>query len=399
MIEVADAPAFPRPRTCPYHPSPDYDQLRDGAPLHRVRLYSGRTVWVVTRYDVARRILADDRLSINRNDPGFPVTLPQFEAFRRFKKRTLVGMDPPEHGHYRRMLIGEFTLKRMNALRPVIEGAVSGLLDDMIAAGPPADLVSSFSIPVPSMIISRILGVPYEHHGFFQDTSRRMLTAQTSDIAVAARGEMENFIAGLADSRGYEPGLIQRLVDGPLADGEIDHDDLVSLGQLLLLAGHESTASMISLGVVTLLEHPDQLMVLRAEPDAMVTAVEELLRFLSIAELSGARVAKADIELEEGLTIRAGEGVLVDLSINNRDAATFTDPDTLDVRRSARNHLAFGYGVHQCLGQNLARAEMEIALTALLSRIPSLRLAVPVEELKLRPYGVVHGVEELPVTW
>lgn len=399
MTEVADAPAFPRPRACPYHPSPDYDQLRDGAPLHRVRLYSGRTVWVVTRYDVARRMLADDRLSINRNDPGFPVTLPQFEAFRRFKKRTLVGMDPPEHGHYRRMLIGEFTVKRMNAMRPVIEQAVSGLLDDMIAAGPPADLVSSFSIPVPSMIISRILGVPYEYHDFFQDTSRRMLTAQTSDDAVAARGEMENFIAGLADSRGYEPGLIQRLADGPLAQGEIDHDDLVSLGQLLLLAGHESTASMISLGVVTLLEHPDQLMVLRAEPDVMVTAVEELLRFLSIAELSGARVAKADIEVEEGLTIRAGEGVLVDLSINNRDAATFTDPDTLDVRRSARNHLAFGYGVHQCLGQNLARAEMEIALTALFNRIPSLRLAVPVEELRLRPYGVVHGVEELSVTW
>lgn len=398
MTEVADVPAFPRPRTCPYHPSPDYDELRDGAPLHRVRLYSGRTVWLVTRYDVARKMLADDRLSINRMDPNFPVTLPQFEAFRRFRRRTLVGMDPPEHGRYRRMLIGEFTVKRIKALRPEIEQVVHGFLDDMIAAGPPADLVSAFAIPVPSMVISRMLGVPYEDHDFFQDASRRMINAQSSDDAVAARGELEGFIANLADSGSYRPGLIQRLVEGPLAEGEMDHEDLVSLGLLLLLAGHESTASMIALGVVTLLEHPDQLAVLRAEPEAIETAVEELLRFLSIADLSGARVAKADIEIE-GETIRAGEGVLVDISINNRDATTFTDPDTLDVRRSARNHLAFGYGVHQCLGQNLARAEMEIALTALFDRLPGLRLAVPVEQLRLRPSGTIHGVDELPVTW
>lgn len=398
MTEVTDAPAFPRSRTCPYHPSPDYDELRDGAPLHRVRLYSGRTVWVVTRYDVARRMLADQRLSINRKDPGFPVTLPQFEAFRRFPRRVLSGMDAPEHGRYRRMLIGEFTGKRIKAMRPEIEQVVRGFLDGMIAAGPPADLVSSFSSPVPSMIICRMLGVPYEDHDFFQDASRRLINVQSPDEAVAARAELEGYIAGLADSRGYRPGLIQRLVDGPLAEGEIDHEDLVELSLQLLLGGHESTASMTSLGVVTLLEHPGQLAVLRTEPEAMVTAVEELLRFLSIADISGARVAKADIEVE-GLTIRAGEGVLVDISINNRDGATFTDPDTLDVRRPARNHLAFGYGIHQCIGQHLARAELQIALTALFDRLPGLRLAVPAEKLRLRPTGTIHGLYELPVTW
>ncbi|HEY2576034.1 MAG TPA: cytochrome P450 [Streptosporangiaceae bacterium] len=398
MTEVTDAPAFPRSRTCPYHPSPDYDELRDGAPLHRVRLYSGRTVWVVTRYDVARRMLADQRLSINRKDPGFPVTLPQFEAFRRFPRRVLSGMDAPEHGRYRRMLIGEFTGKRIKAMRPEIEQVIRGFLDGMIAAGPPADLVSSFSSPVPSMIICRMLGVPYEDHDFFQDASRRLINVQSPDEAVAARAELEGYIAGLADSRGYRPGLIQRLVDGPLAEGEIDHEDLVELSLQLLLGGHESTASMTSLGVVTLLEHPGQLAVLRTEPEAMVTAVEELLRFLSIADISGARVAKADIEVE-GLTIRAGEGVLVDISINNRDGATFTDPDTLDVRRPARNHLAFGYGIHQCIGQHLARAELQIALTALFDRLPGLRLAVPAEKLRLRPTGTIHGLYELPVTW
>jgi pentalenic acid synthase len=398
MTEVADVPAFPRSRTCPYHPAPDYDELRDGAPLHRVRLYSGRTVWVVTRYELARRMLADPRLSIDRTDPEFPVTLPQFEAFRMFRRRTLSGMDAPEHGRYRRMLIGEFTGKRIKAMRPEIEQVVQGFLDDMIAAGPPADLVRSFSIPVPSMVICRILGVPYEDHDLFQDASRRLINAQTPEAGVAARAELENHLAGLADSGGYLPGVVQRLADGPLAAGEIGREELVELALQLLLGGHDSTSSMISLSVVTLLEHPEQLAVLRAEPGAMAPAVEELLRFLSIADISGARVAKADIEVE-GVTIRAGEGVLVDLSINNRDEAAFTDPDALDVQRSTRNHLAFGYGIHQCLGQHVARAELEIALTALFNRLPGLRLAVPAENLRLRPSGTIHGLYELPITW
>lgn len=398
MAEIADAPAFPRPRTCPYHPSPDYDELRAGAPLRRVRLYNGRTVWLVTRYDLARRMLADDRLSIDRMDPGFPMTLPQFEAFRRFQRRVLSGMDPPEHGRFRRMLVGEFTAKRIKAMRPEIEQIIGGVLDDMIAAGPPIDLVESYSLPVPSMVICRMLGMPYEDHEFFQDASRRLISVQSPDAAVAARAELERYIGGLVDDGGCGPGLIQRLADGPLATGEIDHDELVELALQLLLGGHESTASMTSLGVVTLLAHPDQLAVLRAEPGVMVTAVEELLRFLSIADISGARVAKADIKVGEQ-TIHAGEGVIMDISINNRDAANFTDPDTLDVRRSSRNHLAFGYGIHQCLGQHLARTELEIALTALFNRLPGLRLAVPVEELRLRPSGAIHGLDEVPVTW
>lgn len=395
---MTEAPAYPRSRTCPYHPSPDYDPLRDGAPMHRVRLYHGGTAWVITRYDVARNLLADRRLSSDREDPGFPVTMPRFEAFRRFPRRTLIGMDPPEHGRFRRMLISEFTVKRIKAMRPEIEEVVHGFLDDMVAAGPPVDLVRSYALPIPSMMICRMLGVPYEDHGFFQGASRRLLGSQSADDTLAARQELEDYLTGLVDSGGYRPGLIQRLVAGPFADGEMDIKDLVSVGTLLLVAGHETTASMTSLGVFTLLEHPDQLAMLRAEPETMVMAVEELLRFLSIADIAGARVATADIDVE-GQTIRAGEGVIVDNSISNRDPKIFTDPDILDVRRSARKHVAFGYGVHQCLGQNLARAELEIALTALFDRLPGLRLAVPAEELRLRPAGTIQGLDELPITW
>jgi vitamin D 1,25-hydroxylase len=396
-----DTPAFPQPRTCPYHPPADYRRLRDRGPLQRVTLYDGREAWLVTRHDVARRLLADPRLSSDRTDENFPQLSARFAAVRRINRRQgFIGMDPPEHGHYRRMLIGDFAVRRIRAMRGDIERIVHGFIDDMLERDQPVDLVSHFALPVPSMVICQMLGVPYDDHEFFQSASRNLLQSPTAEGTLAARNDLVGYLDRLVAERERRPGpgLIGRLVAEQVASGELTREDLVTTSMLLLVAGHETTASMISLSVITLLEHPDQLAALRADPDVMPSAVEELLRYLSIADLAGVRVATADIDVD-GQKVRAGDGVIVANSISNRDEDAFADPDAFDVRRPARHHLAFGYGVHQCLGQNLARMELEIALRELFGRIPTLRLAVPVTELALRPGNTIQGVNELPVRW
>lgn len=393
--------AFPQTRTCPYRLPAGYERLREDGPLQEVTLYDGRKAWLVTRYEVARRLLADPRLSSDRTDENFPRISPRFEAIRRINQRQgFIGMDPPEHGLYRRMLISDFAVRRIRSMRPDIERIVHGFIDEMLAEDPPVDLVSRLALPVPSMVICQMLGVPYDDHEFFQSASRRLLQSETAEGTLQARHDLVGYLDRLVAERERHPGpgLIGRLVANELASGELDREDLVTTSILLLVAGHETTASMISLSVITLLEHPDQLAALRTGPEVMPSAVEELLRYLSIADLAGLRVAKADIDVD-GQTVRAGDGVIVANSISNRDGDAFGDPDAFDVHRSARHHLAFGYGVHQCLGQNLARMELEIALNALFTRVPTLRLAVGVEDLTLRPGNTIQGVEELPVTW
>ncbi|KAA8888860.1 cytochrome P450 [Nocardia colli] len=395
-----NAPAFPSDRTCPYQLPEHYTQLRDDeASLRKVTLFDGAQAWVVTKHETARALLADPRLSSDRTHANFPALSPRFRFFQE-SKPAFISLDPPEHGAQRRMLISEFTLKRVKAMRADIERIVHGFIDDMLAAGPPADLVSQFALPVPSMVICRLLGVPYEDHDEFQDASRRLVQATSGEGACAARNELAVYLDGLITRSQAEPGpgLLSSLVADQLAHGEIGREELVSSAILLLVAGHETTASMTSLSVITLLEHPDQHAALRADPTLISGAVEELLRYLAIADIAGGRFAKADIEID-GQVIKAGEGVLISNSIANRDGSVFAAPDTFDVHRSARHHIAFGYGVHQCLGQNLARLELEIILGGLFERIPTLRLAVPTDQLTLRPGSTIQGVNELPVTW
>ncbi|MFE2379295.1 cytochrome P450 [Streptomyces sp. NPDC059398] len=394
------APAYPSDRTCPYHLPDQYKELRDReGSLQQVTLYDGRPAWLVTGYETARKLLSDPRLSSDRAKDAFPATSERVMGFRE-RQAAFIGMDPPEHGSKRRMTISDFTVRRIKGMRADIEQIVHGFLDDMIASGSPADLVSQFALPVPSMVICRMLGVPYADHDAFQDASRRLIQSPDAAGSLAARDELEEYLGGLIESlRGNPgPGLLSTLVTEQLEKGTIDRDELVATAILLLVAGHETTASMTSLSVITLLEHPDQYAELRADPSLVPGAVEELLRYLAIADIAGARIATADIDVD-GQLIRAGEGVIVTNSIANRDSSVFSDPDTFDIHRQARHHLAFGYGVHQCLGQNLARLELEIILTALFDRLPNLRLAVPVESLTLRPGTTIQGVNELPVIW
>ncbi|MFJ5277386.1 cytochrome P450 [Streptomyces parvulus] len=390
--------AYPQDRTCPYHPPAAYDALRATRPLARVTLFDGRPAWLVTGHTTARRLLADQRLSTDRTRDGFPATSARLTAVPG-RTPALLGVDDPEHRAQRKMVIPEFTLKRAAAMRPRIQEIVDGRLDAMIAQGPPADLVPAFALPVPSMVICALLGVPYADHDFFEEQSRRLLRGPRPEDTREARDRLEAYLGDLVDRKRRAPGegLLDDLVRQQLAEGALDRDQLIAFAVILLVAGHETTANMISLGTFTLLRNPARLAELRADPALLPGAVEELMRMLSIAD-GLLRTAVEDIEVD-GHTIRAGDGVVFSTSVINRDETVYPEPDALDWHRPARHHVAFGFGIHQCLGQNLARAELEIALRSLFERLPDLRLAAPAEEIAFKPGDTIQGMLELPLAW
>ncbi|MFF6908897.1 cytochrome P450 [Streptomyces sp. NPDC012389] len=394
----APATSFPQDRGCPYHPPAGYAPLREGRPLSRVTLFDGRPVWAVTGHALARRLLADPRLSTDRTHPDFPIPARRF-AGAQPRRVALLGVDDPEHNTQRRMLIPTFSVKRIGALRPRIQETVDRLLDAMERQGPPAELVSAFALPVPSMVICALLGVPYADHTFFEERSQRLLRGPGADDVNRARDELEEYLGALIDRKRTEPGdgLLDELIHRDHPDGPVDREQLVAFAVILLIAGHETTANMISLGTFTLLRHPEQLAALRAGETTTAVVVEELLRFLSIAD-GLQRLATEDMEID-GATIRKGEGVVFSTSLINRDTDVFPRAETLDWDRPARHHLAFGFGIHQCLGQNLARTELDIAMRTLFERLPGLRLAVPADEIRHKPGDTIQGLLELPVAW
>ncbi|MEU2660834.1 cytochrome P450 [Streptomyces sp. NPDC007325] len=399
MTTTDETVTFPQNRSCPYHPPTAYDPLRENGPLSRVTLWDGREVWLVTGHPTARALLADQRLSTDSTRPDFPIPVERAQALRSRRRTALLGWDDPEHNVQRRMLIPSFSLKRTDGMRPRIQATVDRLLDSMEAAGPPAELVSAFALPVPSIVICDLLGVPYEDHDFFEEQSRRLLRGPTGDDIEDALARLEGYFGDLIDGKRARPGegVLDDLVARQAREGGPDREELVQLATILLVAGHETTANMISLGTYTLLRHPERMAQLRADPALLPTAVEELLRFLSIAD-GMLRVAREDVEID-GAVIRAGDGVVFSTSLINRDGSVYADPDALDWERTARHHVAFGFGIHQCLGQNLARAELEIALGTLLRRLPGLRLAAAAEEIPFKPGDTIQGMLELPVTW
>jgi pentalenic acid synthase len=394
------AQPFPQDRTCPYQPPPGYDTFRGGGAAHRATLYDGTEAWVISAYHAARELLSDaGRLSADRQNDGYPIVSARMEGIK-YQPPSFVGMDPPEHTRHRRMMLAEFSVRSVAALRPRIQALVDEYIDEMLAHGGPLDLVPAFSLPVPSRVICEILGVPYADHAFFQESSQNLVQADSPEQALQAVGELSVYFDEMISKYLTEPGpgMIGRLAADKVAAGELYKHELIMNALMLLIAGHETTASMITLSVITLLQHPDQLEKMRGDAALVGPAVEELLRYLSIADIAGARVAARDFEIG-GELIREGEGVIVANSLANRDPGVFADPDRFDITRGNRHHVAFGYGVHQCLGQNLARAELEIALPALFRRIPGLRLAVDVGDLELRDGGTVQGVNELMITW
>jgi cytochrome P450 len=393
-------PTLPIARTCPYAPHEEHLRLRKEAPISRVSLPSGVEVWALTRHEDIRAMLADPRFSSDRTNPSFPLLVQGQRQASGFKTM-LISMDAPEHGPARRAVVGEFTVKRMAALRPRIQQIVDECVDTVLAGPRPVDLVQALSLPVPSLVICELLGVPYADHEFFQERSGKLLR-RTTEVPdrVRAVEELQSYLDDLISEKEKDPtdDLLGRQILKQREDGEVDHERLVSMAFLLLIAGHETTANMISLGTLTLLEHPEQLAVIQADPGKTESAVEELLRYFTIAEFGTSRLAKEDVEIG-GVLIRAGEGVIGLSNTANRDPEAFANPDEFDVQRGARHHIAFGFGAHQCLGQNLARMELQIVFDTLFARIPGLKLAVPADELPFKDDANVYGIYELPVTW
>jgi cytochrome P450 len=397
--DKADLPVFPGVRSprCPFDPPAEQASWLSEEGLRRVRLWNGHTAWAVSRYEDVKAVLTDPRISADiRNDDNLaPQMKGQPPAFPR--------MDDPEHARLRRMLTGDFTVKRVQAMRPHFEELVDSCLDQMIAKGQPADLVREYALPFPSLVICLLLGVPYDDHEFFQQKSATMNYAEATpaEKAAATRALLE-YLMGLVEQKEREPGydLISRLVAERVATGELDREGVAMNGLILLMAGHETTANMIGLATLALLRNPEQAARIRDtdDPAVLAGAVEELLRYLSITQDMIYRVATEDVVVG-GQLVRAGEALAVNIPAANRDASFFDDPDALDIDRNTRGHLAFGYGVHQCLGQNLARVELQIALPALLRRLPELRVAIPFEDVKFRHDMAAYGVYELPVTW
>ncbi|MFI6797009.1 cytochrome P450 [Streptosporangium canum] len=382
---------------CPFDPPKELIEAREHGPISSFPFPDGHQGWLITGYDLVRSVLADSRFSsrreLMRHHPL--VDLGEIEVPPAPPGEFLL-MDEPQHGRYRKPLVGKFTVRRMRLLTERVEQVTAEHLDAMEKAGPSVDLVTAFAKPIPSIIICELLGVPYEDRGRFQENIDKFLGGEVGDEElIAAYTATQNYLAELVAAKRATPtdDLLSDLLDSDLTD-----EELKGMSLILLSAGFDTTANMLALGTFALLQNPAQLAALRAEPALTDRAMEELLRYLSVAK-QFMRTALEDVELG-GQTIKAGSTVILSYATANRDPERFADPHTLDLRRQDGGHLAFGHGIHQCLGQQLARVEMRVALPALVNRFPTLRLAVPAEEVGLRPETAdIYGVKSLPVTW
>ncbi|MFG1603676.1 cytochrome P450 [Actinoplanes sp. NPDC049265] len=384
--------AYPARREEPLHPPGVYRTWREAGPATRIVLPSGKEAWLVTRYDDVRRLLRGTGLSSDATRDGYP----RFGAAVETPplNRTFIGVDEPEHGRLRRMVAAEFTLAATRRAGPMLDEVAEECVARFGAGPAPQDLVHGYALPVASGVICRVLGVPYDCHEEFEHLTAVLTDGERSDQDKLAAGQgITELLRGLVRHRAAEPrdDLVSRLTSGPVASGELTEDEAIHNLVLLLGAGHDTSASMIALGAYSLLTDPS----LRRRP----VAVDELLRFHTIIQLGIARVATEDLRVGDQV-IRAGEGVVLSLQTANRDPARFPDPDRIDPGRdNARQHLAFGFGAHQCIGHRLARDTLAVALPKLFDRLPGLRLAEAQEALPVTESMDFHGIRRLPVSW
>ncbi len=397
---LPDAPAFPFSRERPFDPPALYARARERRPIFPVTLWDGRRAWLLTRHDHLRQVMLDPRFSGEFARPDFPAVTAARVAIDK-QERAFVGMDNPRHDHYRRMFAPEFTVKRMLALVPRIEAITHELIDDMLTRAPPVDLVTALAQKFPALVMCDLFGSPYGDHEFIMACAAgRHGLAQTPAQATASASALVDYSADLIRRKMNEPGddLISRVIASHVRTGALSVEEFAHIGAMLLRAGHDTTANMIALGTLLLLETPDQLRALRADWSLVDGAVEELLRYLSPVQFVPRRVALEDVDID-GVLIRKGEGVFGLTPAANRDPAVFPDPERLDCTRNASGHVAFGFGIHQCLGQALARVELRVVFPALFRRVPTLALAAPTADIRFRDDSQIYGVYELPVRW
>ncbi|MDH6218205.1 cytochrome P450 [Streptomyces pseudovenezuelae] len=396
---VPERRAIPKERsqTCPFDPPATLRELRTQDPVCPVAMADGSSGWLLTRHEDVHAVLGDHRRFSSRGELRNSALDGQVTAARPARPGEINSVDPPEHTRLRRKLAGKFTTSRMAQLSERIAGIVDDALDTMELLGPPVDLVEAFASPIPSLVICELLGVDYAERAEFQERTKAMLTLGASaDQFMAAVEEMTGYVTKLVVAKRARP--TDDVLSNLAADEELTTEEVSRMGLALLAAGHETTAHMLALGTFALLRNPDQLAALRADPDLVNGAVEELLRYLTIAQYGAERSATEDVEVG-GRLIRRGDVVVPALMAANRDPERFGDPDVLDVTRQAAGHVAFGFGIHQCLGQQLARVELRIGYKALFQRFPTLRLAVPPEDVPLRTDSITYGLARLPVTW
>lgn len=396
---AAGSPVRDFPFSRPDQPilDPTFEALRRDEPMSRVRLPYGAVAWLATRYDDIRLVMSDPRFSRQKAaGPDMPRLMPEMPK----EGGSILSLDPPDHTRLRRLVLRAFTARRVEALRPRIQRLVADLLDAMAAQGPPADLVAGLALPLPASVICEVLGVPYTDRDDFREWTEKLQTLLPASQAeqVAAQKALYDYLTALIDRYRREPRdtILGALVQASDEEEKLTQHELVMLSMTLLAAGYETTANQLGNFLWTLFGHPDQYRRLRRDPGLVGTAVEELLRFVAAgSETAFPRVATEDVRVGEVL-VRAGEPVLVPIASANRDERAFDRPDELDLGRQVNPHVAFGHGVHYCLGAQLARAELQEALRGLLDRFPDL---APVDEITWRHQTLVRGPRVFPVSW
>lgn len=394
--------SFPFKRPSGAEPPAEFAKLREQNSLAKVKIWDGSLVWLVTRHRDVCSILADDRFSKIRTRPGFPELGPGGKAAAAHKP-TFVDMDPPEHTEQKAMVSAVFTREKIEELRPSIQKLVDDCIEDMKTGGckEAVDLVEKFALLVPSEIIFRLLGVPKKDMAYLGTINAvRTNGSSTATEASAASNELTEYMRRLVSEKEKAPtdDLISKLVVEQLRPGNITHEDAVQIAFLLLVAGNATMVNMIALGVVTLLQHPEQLTQLKADPSLVNNMVEELLRFHTASALATRRVAKVDVPFN-GQVIKAGDGVICSNQAANRDETVFKNADKFDIHRIPGPQLGFGYGVHECVAQWLARAELQCVFGTLFQKLPNLKVAIPFDEIKYTDPSRDVGIVELPVTW
>ncbi|HEY1974653.1 MAG TPA: cytochrome P450 [Pseudonocardia sp.] len=401
MTTVEDVLRFPFTRADPLRPPEEYGRLRETAPVCRVTLWDGSWAWLLTRYEDVRAVLYDKTSSADTLNPNLPHPSPAAKAAKQ-GQRFFSRMDPPEHDIHRRMLAAAFAIKAIERMRPRVTELIGRLLDDMRDRGGPVDIVTALGEPIPGAMICDLLGLPESDAAFFLDRLSASLdySATPEQIQVAA-GELQDYFLELVESRAREPrdDLTSRLVTVQMAEGLLGREELARMLWLLLIGGFDTTINVISLGTQLLIEYPDQADDLRTHPEIADNAAEELLRYITVTHNVAVRAATRDLELS-GQPIRVGDGLIAPLAAANWDPSVFPEPRRLDLRRAnAHAQLGFGFGIHQCLGQALARLELRVLFPELVRRFPGLRLADDRAELRYKPEAMIYGVASLPVTW
>lgn len=402
MLTETEVPEYPMERepACPF--APPRRMLNRDKGLWRVKIWNGDTPWLITGHEEAKALFADARISVDDRRDGFPHWNEHMLSTVDKRPRSVFTADAEEHTRFRRMLSKPFTFRRVEGLRAVIQKITDECIDEILAGPQPADIVDKLALPVPTVVISEMLGVPYEDHEFFQEHANAGLARYAAaDAMQKGAMSLHQYLVDLIEKKQADPAedAVSDLAERVNA-GEISVKEAAQLGTGLLIAGHETTANVIGIGVLALLENPEQADFLRNadDPKVIANAVEELMRYLSIIQNGQRRVAIEDIEIG-GETIKAGDGVIIDLAPANWDAKAYPEPDKLDLSRNASQQLGFGYGRHQCVGQQLARAELQIVFHTLLRRIPTMRLAIPFDQVPFKHDRLAYGVYELPVTW